>query len=319
MTYPGFPEPRFVTRGDIRLAVYEQGQGPAVLMLHGYPELAFSWRAQMPALAAAGFRAIAMDQRGYGSSSVPRDVSAYTIDELVADVVAVLDALAIDQVLLVGHDWGGSVAWETASAHGNRLVGIASLGTTRLIAHHMADPSATLVRLLGPGNYISTVQREGSEELWQGRVRERFAGLFRRPKLTRAEAIAQVPGFDRVDFESLFAMPMGEPFITSGELEVFGQTFDRTGFFGANSWYRNLDRNAALLDGRSRQVDVPALLVIGSHDYFFRPGADTGMEAMVPHLSRVTIDSGHWMPQEAPEAVSQALVAFCRRCVDPIA
>ena len=105
-----FPEPRFVDTNGIRLAVYEQGSGPPVLLLHGFPELAFSWRHQLPALAEAGYRAVAPDLRGYGKSDAPENVDAYTMDELVTDVTGLLDSLATGPAVLVGHDWGALIA-----------------------------------------------------------------------------------------------------------------------------------------------------------------------------------------------------------------
>jgi pimeloyl-ACP methyl ester carboxylesterase len=106
-----FPEARKIDTNGIRLAVYEQGEGEPVIFLHGFPELAFSWRFQLPALAAAGFRAIAVDQRGYGRSTVPPDVEDYGIDKLIGDVLGLLDALDIERGTFVGHDWGAFVLW----------------------------------------------------------------------------------------------------------------------------------------------------------------------------------------------------------------
>ena len=122
-----FPEPHFVEANGLRLAVYEQGQGPAVIFLHGFPELAFSWRHQLPALAGAGFRAIAPDQRGYGRTTVPPNVSDYRMSELIADVHGLLDALDLESATFVGHDWGALLLWDLARLHPDRVRGLVNV------------------------------------------------------------------------------------------------------------------------------------------------------------------------------------------------
>src|SRR5210317_2400301 len=116
-----FPEPNFIDTNGIRMAVYEQGDGPAVILLHGFPELAFSWRHQLPALAAAGYRAIAPDQRGYGKTSVPSNVSDYRMSELIADMHGLLDALDLESATFVGHDRDAMVLWQMAMRAPERI------------------------------------------------------------------------------------------------------------------------------------------------------------------------------------------------------
>ena len=126
---PGMPAPRFVQTNGIRMAVYEQGSGVPVVLCHGFPELAFSWRFQLPALADAGFRAVAPDQRGYGLTDRPADVQEYSLRHLCDDMAGMLDALEIDKAVFVGHDWGGGVVWMMARLHPDRCLGIVGVNT----------------------------------------------------------------------------------------------------------------------------------------------------------------------------------------------
>ena len=134
-----FPEPHFIDSNGIRMAVYEQGDGPAVILLHGFPELAFSWRHQLPALAAAGYRAIAPDQRGYGKTSVPSLVSDYRIETLIADIHGLLDALELDSAIFVGHDWGALLLWQMAQLAPQRMDALIQLNIP-LIPRPPVDP-----------------------------------------------------------------------------------------------------------------------------------------------------------------------------------
>ena len=121
------PTPHIVATNGIDMAVHEMGAGQPVVFLHGFPELAFSWRHQLPALAAAGFRAIAPDLRGYGGTSKPEGVEQYTLQQLSADVTGLLDALAIEQAVFVSHDWGALLAWQIALATPERMAGLVAL------------------------------------------------------------------------------------------------------------------------------------------------------------------------------------------------
>jgi pimeloyl-ACP methyl ester carboxylesterase len=150
-----FPQPRFVSANGIRLAVHEQGSGVPVVFSHGFPELAYSWRHQLPALAAAGFRAIAPDQRGYGASDRPEAVEAYDIAQLTGDLVSLLDSLGIDKAVFCGHDWGGMVIWTLGQLHPSRVLGLIGVNTP-FMARSPMPPLQMLSQMMGPEHYITT-------------------------------------------------------------------------------------------------------------------------------------------------------------------
>ena len=152
-----FPKPHFVNTNGIRLALYEQGQGPPVVFLHGFPELAFSWRFQLPAIAEAGFRAIAADQRGYGRSSVPPNVEDYGIDCLIGDVLGLLDTLGLERATFVGHDWGAFVLWHMSLLCPERMDRQAILNIP-FWPRPPIDPIALFRQQLGDDFYIVNFQ-----------------------------------------------------------------------------------------------------------------------------------------------------------------
>ena len=182
-----FPEASFVEANGIEVATYQSGTGPAVVLLHGFPELAWSWRHQMEHLAERGWHVIAIDQRGYGLTGPQGDLAAYRMANLASDGIGVLDALQIGRAAVVGHDFGGVVAWTLARDHPDRILGVASLNTpyTRRTGQ---DLVATMREYRGPENYMVQFQQPGvGEALLERDIAATFRGLMRRPRLTLAE------------------------------------------------------------------------------------------------------------------------------------
>lgn len=315
MTSPA-REPRFVDANGLRMAVYEAGVGPAVVLLHGFPELAHSWRHQMQPLADAGWRAIACDLRGYGETGAHGPVEAYSMRNLSSDVIGMLDALQIDRAVLIGHDFGGALAWSLARDHASRIAGIMSLNTpyTRRGTRSLLQ---TMLQHRGETNYMVQFQTPGvGEGYFERDVAAIFRGLMRRPGLRldrfrRGEARLRALPMSLFGGESgLF----GEPIMTDEDLMVYVAAFERNGFTGPLNWYRNLEAN--WLDGATAadRVGVPAAMVTASDDYFLPPDTTRGMEQQVPDLERYSIDDcGHWTQQERPEKVNRIMLDWLER------
>ena len=172
--------PRYVETNGIRMAVYEQGNGVPVVMSHGFPELAYSWRHQIPAIAGAGFHAIAPDQRGYGLTDRPPTIEAYDIHHLTGDLVGVLDAMKIDKAVFVGHDWGGIVAWAMPLLHPHRVLGVIGVNTPFLPRAPM-DPIALMRTVFGENMYIVYFQKPGVADAAAGPRRRQDAALLLSP------------------------------------------------------------------------------------------------------------------------------------------
>jgi pimeloyl-ACP methyl ester carboxylesterase len=307
-----FPEPRFVQANGLRLAVYEQGQGLPVVFSHGFPELAYSWRHQLPALAAAGFRAIAVDQRGYGASDRPEAVGAYDIASLTGDLAGVLDALGLERAVFVGHDWGGMVIWTMGQLHPQRVLGLVGVNTP-FLPRPPSPPLEILRATMGPEHYIVHFQTPGDADRRLAKdVRRVFETLMRRGiKLSDLDLTQGIRSLATMVEEGRV---LGQPLLTPAELDVFVRAFEKTGFTGGINWYRNIDRNWQLTADAPQVLRFPALMVTAEDDFALPPVMAEGMEARVPGLEKVMIrDCGHWTQQEHPAELNRILVDWLRR------
>jgi pimeloyl-ACP methyl ester carboxylesterase len=286
---------RVATNGIV-LSVTEAGAGPAVVLCHGFPELAYSWRHQVPALAAAGFRVLAPDMRGYGGSSRPAEVEAYDVLTVGEDLIGLLDALGEDRAVFVGHDWGASVVWQLALTHPERVRAVAGLSVPFAV-RAPAPPLSILQRRLGEEFYMVWWQRQGpADEALSRNVR--FA-------LTTEQPIGP-------DWEGRELLPPPRPaWISEEELAVYEEAFVRTGFSGGLNYYRNIDRNWELTAPFDQaRVEQPALFLTGSEDLVRRFMPDDDLDRTVPLLREhlVLEGAGHHVQQERPDEVSAAIL-----------
>jgi pimeloyl-ACP methyl ester carboxylesterase len=319
----GFPEPRMVTLPDrgfgaIDMAVHELGDGPAVVFSHGFPELAYSWRHQLPATAAAGFRAVAPDQRGYGDTTAPRPIEAYAIDELCGDLAALCDALDVERAVFVGHDWGGAVVWAMPTLHPDRVAGIVGVCTPS-----MAFPGTDFLEMLVDGDverqYMLWFQEPGVAEAV---LDPRAALLFEKlmvggidPSVMAERAFADGK-LDMNPFRDLEGLEsIAEPCVPPDEVAHYAEVFGRTGFRGGINWYRNLDRNRETHpEIGTGDPGVPCLMICAEWDPALPPALAAGMPDRIADLEMLTIPKvGHWVQQEAPDAVNAALVDWLSR------
>jgi pimeloyl-ACP methyl ester carboxylesterase len=306
-----------VRTNGITMAIRDEGSGPAVVLCHGFPELAYSWRHQVPALAAAGFRAIAPDQRGYGATDRPADVASYDIHHLTADLVGVLDARGIERAVFVGHDWGGLIVWHMPLLHPSRTAGVIGVNTP-YFPRAFAPPVAMMRQLFGDNYYVCHFQEPGVADAQLARDPKRvFTQLMRRgvpieEALARLAALGRMPNMVEMVEEGT---PLGAPLLDDDELRVYADTFARTGFTGGINWYRNLDRNwetTPALDGA--RIDVPSLMVTAEWDAVLRPELAEPMRAFVPDLEIHLIPAcGHWTPQEKPAELNAVMIDWLRR------
>jgi pimeloyl-ACP methyl ester carboxylesterase len=307
----------------ITLSVHEAGSGPAVVLCHGFPELAYSWRHQLPALAGAGFRAIAPDQRGYGASDRPEATLAYDIHHLTGDLVGLLDALGLERAVFAGHDWGGLVVWPMAVLHPERVAGVIGVNTPNLPRSPMKPTE--LMRLLVGGQdekmYILWFQQPGvADAALHANTRAVFEKLLR-GGVSPAEATARAAsmGFEPGDmnpFRRIAEIPAyGDPIVDEAELDHFVRVFERTGFTGGINWYRNMDRNWETAPGvGATRIEVPCLMVTAEWDPVLRPEMAAGMGALIPDLETHMIPKcGHWTQQDKPEELNRILVDWLTR------
>ena len=313
---PGFTN-RMVETNGIRMAVRDEGGGPAVVLCHGFPEHAYSWRHQIPALAAAGFRALAPDQRGYGDTDRPAAVETYDIHHLTGDLTGLLDALGVERVVFVGHDWGGLVVWMMPLLHPARTAGVVGVNTPYLPRAPM-PPVAMIRAALGDNHYIVHFQEPGVADAALARdVRRVFTQLVRRgvPPAeleARLAARGRMPNLVEVVAEE---DALGEPLLSEAELAVYVDAFTRTGFTGGLNWYRNMDRNwetTPQLAGA--RISVPSLMVVAEWDMALRPELAEPMKGLVDDLEMVRLAKcGHWTQHERPDELNRILVDWLSR------
>ncbi|MFG3366830.1 alpha/beta fold hydrolase [Streptomyces sp. NPDC090032] len=293
---------RDVTTNGITLRVFEHGEGgpdrPPVVLCHGFPELAFSWRHQVLPLAAAGYRVLVPDMRGYGGSSHPDDVDSYDILTLCADLAGLLDDVGADDAVFVGHDWGASVVWNMALLHPERVRAVAGMSVP-VTPRAPVPPLPILRQRNGDDFYMVWFQEPGVAD-------RALSQNVRRTLVTREIYSAEWAA--RPDEQ----LPPPH-WLSDEELAYYVKTFEQTGFTGGLNYYRNLDRNWALtehLDGRL--ITQPSLFVTGSKDPVGKFMPAHGLDRVLTDLrGHVVIDgAGHWIQQERPEEVNAALLEF---------
>ncbi|HEV7735422.1 MAG TPA: alpha/beta hydrolase [Candidatus Binatia bacterium] len=308
---------RTVSTNGISMSLRDEGKGQAVVLCHGFPELGYSWRHQVPALAKAGYRALAPDQRGYGDTDRPSDVTAYDIHHLTGDLVGMLDALGIERAVFVGHDWGGLIVWMMPLLHPSRVAGVIGVNTPYFPRAPMA-PVGLFRQMLGENYYVVHFQQPEVPDAGLARdVRRVFTQLGRRGvPLAEVEAAIARAGTMRNMVEMVESDEvLGEPLLDQTELEVFADAFSRTGFTGGINWYRNLDRNwetTPELDGA--RITVPSLMVTAEWDFVLRAEMAEPMRGLVDDLEIVMISQcGHWTQQEKPAELNAVMIDWLKR------
>jgi len=319
---PSFPEPTMVKTNGIDMAVYEAGpkDGVPVVLCHGFPELAYSWRHQLPALAAAGFRAIAPDQRGYGCTSRPAAAADYDMEHLTGDLAGMLDALGLKDAVFCGHDWGGMVVWNMPLMHPSRVRGVIGVNTPFLPRGPM-DPIAMMRAVFGEDMYIVYFQKPGladaalakdvgkSMRFFMRKTGMKLADYQKLPAEQRNLALVKALEADETSWNGA-----GTQLLTAEELKYFVDTFTGTGFTGGINWYRNFTRNWERSADLVQKVPMPSLMIMAEDDIVLSPAMAEGMEQFVPDLEKALIkDCGHWTQQEHPDQVNAIMVDWLKR------
>ena len=311
---------RMVEANGIHLHLAEQGEGPLVILCHGFPESWYSWRHQLTALSAAGFHAVAPDMRGYGRSDRPEAIDQYTLLHLVGDMVGLLDALGAERAVIVGHDWGAPVAWHAALLRPDRFRAVIGLSVP-FRPRGPVPPTSVMPRHQDAMFYQLYFQQPGVAEAELERdVRQTFVKILGNVPggAPAGAAVGMVPrgGGVLTGRPSPTALPA---WLREADIDYYVGEFERTGFRGGLNWYRNIDRNWELLAPfAGAKVTVPALYMAGDRDLVV---AFRGMDQLIANLANdvpqlrgkiMLPGCGHWTQQERASDVNAAIINFLR-------
>lgn len=308
----------FAHSNGIRMHFVEQGEGPLVVMCHGWPESWYSYRHQIPALAAAGFRAIAPDQRGYGQTDAPEPIEAYHVLNLTGDIVGLVNSLGAEQAVIVGHDWGALVAAYCALLRPDMFRALVLLSVP-YIPRGPVRPAVMYKMITQEKNFYQEYFQE------PGRVEKELEADVRRTMLGLLYSASGDPApehrwqflFDKSKrlIDTITIPDRLPPWLTQQDLDFFVREFQRAGFRGGINWYRNFDRDWELtpfLDGA--KIHQPTLYVSGDRDVVLdmAPDAVRDLEANVPNLKKKILipGAGHWIQQERPQQVNELILEF---------
>ena len=322
---PPFPKPRNLNTRNGNFAIYEASPpegsppqshaAPPIILIHGWPEIAYCWKNQLPALTNAGYRAIAIDLKGFGHSDAPPDPALYDIAHITDDLVAILDELEIEKAIFCGHDWGGAIVWPMAVLHAHRVAGVIGVSTAHLPTPPV-PPLTIIEKRFGKKHYFIQFQELGVvEKQFTGQEEKFFRIMFRKPA-PREKWASLVPRiFDLPGRLNEGATPsMYEVIINREDLQVYIDAYKKSGFRGGINLYRNIDKNWAILKDRNLKIAQPSLWVGAELDMFLPPEASAKMDDLVDNLTRRTIEGcGHWVSWEEPDILNKHILTWLQK------
>jgi pimeloyl-ACP methyl ester carboxylesterase len=304
-----FPEPEFIDVNGVTLEVFTAGRpggaGPIVLC-HGWPEHAYSWRHQIPVLVEAGYHVIVPNQRGYGRSSRPEEVTAYDIHHLCGDLVGLLDHFGYRDAVFVGHDWGAIVVWNLAMLHRERVRAVINLSVP-FLERGPKDWVSFWEEQLGGDFYIVHFNRQPgvADRVFEQNTDRFLRNLYRTGQWQEKPANLG-PGMALINLALATPSEMpGRLMMSEAELAVFVDSFNRSGFTGGINWYRNFTRNWETTGDVLQRVDQPVLMIHGAYDMV---RANPRLAQFAPNAEVHTLECGHWIQQEQPEATNRLML-----------
>ncbi|MGH1470329.1 MAG: alpha/beta fold hydrolase [Cellvibrionaceae bacterium] len=315
------PQLREIQSNGITMRIAEMGEGPLVILVHGWPESWYSWRHQLKALADAGYHAVAPDMRGYGKTDKPKDVEAYDIKHLTADIAGIVDAMGEESAILIGHDWGSIVTWNSMLLYPEKFSALVSMS----VPYSGRSPISPLdaMRKVYKDNffYILYFQEWNvAEREFDNDPRGVLSRLYTSPDTPRKAP--QIT--DRKRIAGGFIPRRGEPteipsWLTKEDLDFYVNEFSEAGFRGGINYYRNFHRNWEITPELSgAKIEAPVIFLAGELDGVIRRASaeqlEKSMKPVVPNLKEVILipDTGHWIQQERPEETNKVILDFLK-------
>jgi pimeloyl-ACP methyl ester carboxylesterase len=312
------PVLRFVQSNGIKMRIAEQGSGPLIVLLHGWPESWYSWRYQLPVLAKAGYHVVAPDMRGFGGTDAPPAVEDYTIQKLTGDVVGLLDALGEKTAVVIGHDWGSTVAWYSVLMYPERFRAIVAMSVP--LRTRTNEPPMTVARnTYGDKFYYQLYfQQPGlAEKELDGNPREFLSRIYASPSTPRDPPQVTDPAASAGGWTVRLGKPKAAvPWLHAEDLDYYVGEFQRAGFRGGLNYYRNIDRNWETTQPLAQAtISVPALFLAGEKDLVIAGATKAQLLAMMsPRVRDLRIElypnTGHWLQQERADEANSEIAKF---------
>ncbi len=319
--------PTFLDLPDLRMAVFEAGEKrddrPSVVLCHGFPEVAYSWRLVVPPLVEAGFHVIAPDQRGYGftgralnDDGTKASVPLYDIEHLTGDMAHLLDAFGLDKAVFVGHDWGGIMMWQLPFFQPERIAGLIGVNTP-FIPRLASDPIAAFRAALGDDFYICAFQDYGrAEARMEANVAKSLRCFYRAPDPDKPRPSG--PEWERFEFLKILDMDEtawpGRLLFNDTDFAYYVDAFTRSGFCGGINWYRNFTRNWELTENMADIVPHPSLMICAANDAVLPPSMAENMPKYIDDLeTHIIEDCGHWTQNEQPQKLAALMCDWLLR------
>lgn len=321
--------PQFLDLPDLRMAVYmagpEDSAQPPIILCHGFPEIAYSWRAIVGPLAQAGYRVIVPDLRGFGDTGPAlsdqghaEDVALYDMPHLCHDMAHLLDAIGAETAIFAGHDWGGIFMWQLPFYTPSRIAALIGVNTP-FIPRLNSDPIEAFRGALGEDFYIVAFQNFGvAESVLEADIPRALRCFYRVPAPADATPVTPGPEWDNFALLKILGTDEtkwpGAPLLQGPDFDHYVAAYERSGFRGGINYYRNFSRNWELSAGFEQKTDVPSLMISAENDPFLTPAMADGMPKYVTDLERHTIPNcGHWTQMERPEALSGHMLDWLAR------
>ncbi len=321
-------KPNYIDLPDLRMAVFEAGDKrsdrPSVVLCHGWPELAYSWRKVVPLLVAQGWHVIVPEQRGFGLTGKATNdagdasgVPLYDMAHLTGDMAHLLDAYGLDKAVFAGHDWGGIMMWQLPFHHPDRIAGLIGVNTP-FIPRLSDDPIKLMRGAMGDDFYIAMFQDYGrAEAVFDADPAKLLRMMYRQ---SHAEAPSEPPSDAWMRIELLNMLEddetlwPGAPLLNEEDFDYYVDGFKRAGFRGGINWYRNFTRNWEMSAAQVQHVPHPGLMICAADDRVLPPSMADGMDKYVPDLETHIIDNcGHWTQNEQPEELARLMSDWLAR------
>ncbi|EON70222.1 MULTISPECIES: alpha/beta fold hydrolase [Bacillales] len=304
-----FPTPTLISGNGVELEVFEAGQkngGQPIVLCHGWPEHAFSWRHQVTPLVEAGYHVIIPNQRGYGESSCPKEVTKYDIEHLTGDLVALLDHYQYKDAIFMGHDWGASVVWSMALLHPERVNKMINLCLPYQVRGERPWIDF-MEEAFGDDYYFVHFNKQPG--VADAVLDENAAQFLRNLYRKNVPSQGSVEGMEMINLAKA-TQPLGEPVMSDDDLSVYITAFNKTGFTPSINWYRNLNRNWHLLGDVSPILHQPTLMIYGEKDII--PPLPN-IKDFVPNIDIKSLNTGHWIQEERPEELNQMILEWLEK------